>query len=133
VHPNRVEVNTVVVESKEILAGLSAFIVLLLVGAIFRRLHVSANEQNGLDKIGDRVACGLLAVPLICVLVRTAFPKEDPFWALMAPLPVVLYTGLLTGVDANSRIIKNNFTKILFGTLVVLYLIGAAYFVGTHT
>jgi hypothetical protein len=129
-HSKTVEVISVAVADKDILAGLSTFIVLLLVGAIFRRLHGSA---DGLNPLGDRVACGLLAMPLISLLVRLAFPEEDPGWALAAPLPVLVYTALLAGVDAKSVTIKNHFTKILFGTLLALYLFGAAYFIGAHS
>jgi hypothetical protein len=130
VHFNFVEVISVAVVDKDILAGLSTFIVLLLVGTIFRRLH--GGGDGALDPLGDRVACGLLAVPLIFLLVRLAFPKEDPGWALAAPLPVLVYTALLAGVDAKLAPIKSHFTKILFGTLVALYLFGAAYFIGAH-
>jgi hypothetical protein len=130
VHFNVVEVISMVVADKDILAGLSTFIVLLLVGTIFRRLHGGGDP---LDPLGDRVACGLLAVPLIFLLVRLTFPKEDPTWALVAPLPVLVYTALLAGVDAKSVSIKNHFTTILFGTLVALYLLGAAYFIGAHS
>lgn len=129
VHSNTFEVISVAVADKDILAGLSTFIVLLLVGAIFRRLHGSVDALNPL---GDRVACGLLAVPLIALLVRLAFPEQDPGWALAAPLPVLVYTALLAGVDAKSVLIKTHFTTILFGILVSLYLFGAAYFIGAH-
>ena len=49
----------------KVLTGLASLAVILLVGAVFGRLHGASGDKNA--AIGDRVMCGLLALPLIAL------------------------------------------------------------------
>jgi hypothetical protein len=67
----------------KVLTGLASLTVILLVGAVFGRLHGASGDKNA--AIGDRVMCGLLALPLIALAIRLAFPASPFFWALLGP------------------------------------------------
>ena len=61
-------------EEDKIVGGIASFALILVVGAVFGRLHGSKNggEPAG---IGDRVMFGLLSLPLIALAVHLAFPR----------------------------------------------------------
>jgi hypothetical protein len=67
----------------KVLTGLASLAVILLVGAVFGRLHGASGDKNA--AIGDRVMCGLLALPLIALAIRLAFPGKSvllgPAWS----------------------------------------------------
>jgi hypothetical protein len=65
--------------------------VLLLIAAIFNRVH-----GEGTNTKGDRVISGLLALPLITLWVKLVFPNAITLWALVAPLPLAIYVVLLS-------------------------------------
>ena len=111
------------VESKELLAGLAGFIALLVVGAVFGRLHASEQEGRAIDALGDRVACGLLAVPLIAFATHRAFPEGGLAWAFLAPTPILLYSMLLASVDLGWPPAVRHFTAILVAGFLLLYLV----------
>src|SRR5215468_9429604 len=77
----------------KILTGLGSLAIVLVAGAVFGRLHGAGETKN--VAIGDRVMCGLLALPLIALGIRLAFPQSSFFWALLGPTPVLVYTLLL--------------------------------------
>lgn len=112
-------------ERSELLGGVAAMLSVLVVGAVFGRLHGA--KGGSVEALGDRVACGLLAVPLISVTVRLAFPGATLPIELAAPLPLLLYTGLLAGVDAKIGFIQRRFTAILFVGSAALYFIAGAW------
>ncbi len=107
-------------DEKEILSGVAALLAVLVVGAVFGRLHGSENAP--VKALGDRVACGLLSVPLISVAVALAFPSLNLAWALAAPAPMLLYTGLLAAIDAKWSFAVKHFTSTLFLGSVAIYL-----------
>lgn len=116
-------------DEKEILGGVAALLVVLVVGAVFGRVHGSENAP--VKALGDRVACGLLALPLISIAVFLAFPAAGLAWALAAPAPMLLYTGLLAGVDARWSLPARHFTAVLFaGTCIIYVLMAMAAWLG---
>ncbi len=88
-----------VISADAILTGLASVAMILVAGAVFGRLHGAGESKN--VAVGDRVMCGLLALPLIALAIRLAFPGSAPYWMLLGPAPVLIYTVLLatTGED----------------------------------
>lgn len=108
---------------EKILSGVAALLLVLVVGAVFGRLHGS--DGASVKPLGDRVACGLLSLPLITVAVLLAFPSSGLGWAIAAPAPMALYVALLVGVDAGWNIAKRHFTATLFFGSLAIYLVMA--------
>jgi ABC-type dipeptide/oligopeptide/nickel transport system permease subunit len=104
----------------KVLAGLASLAVILLVGAVFGRLHGASGDKNA--AIGDRVMCGLLALPLIALAIRVAFPAS-PFWALLGPAPVLIYTVLLATTEQGGM---SHFTRTLLIAVGAIYVVMAA-------
>lgn len=109
---------------EKVLGGIAALLIVLVVGAVFGRLHGS--DRVAIKPIGDRVACGLLALPLISLAVRLAFPSAHIAWALFAPLPLAIYVVLLAGTDIGWTIAKKHFTSTLILGSAVIYAAMAA-------
>ena len=106
-------------EDDKILTGLATLALILVVGAVFGRLHGAGTPLN---KVGDRVMCGLLSLPLIALAVRLAFPQRSLLWALVAPVPVLIYTVLLATTEDDMRCFGiSRFTRLL------LLWVGATY------
>jgi hypothetical protein len=103
----------------EILAGVTGLLLVLVVGALFGRLHGTDNAP--IKPIGDRVACGLLALPLISIAVRLAFPSAHIAWVLAAPLPLAVYALLLAGTDLGWAISKKHFSTALIVGIGIIY------------
>lgn len=104
---------------EKVLAGVASMLTLLIVGAVFGRLH-GADDSAG-KPVGDRVACGLFALPLITVCVRLAFPAAHVAWALSAPLPLAVYVVLLAGTDLGWKPFKLPFTTALLVSVGIIY------------
>jgi ABC-type dipeptide/oligopeptide/nickel transport system permease subunit len=109
----------------EVLAGVATLTALFVVGAVFGRLHGSGGEVR---PIGDRVMSGLLALPLIVLLVRLVFPHTHRAWALFAASPLAFYVLLLAGTDLGWKWCRERFTLSLLVGVAVLYVIGAVMF-----
>lgn len=109
---------------KEELAGVAALLLVLIVGALFGRLHSS--DAGTIKPIGDRVACGLLALPLISIAVRLAFPSAHIAWVLVAPAPLAVYVVLLAGTDLGWAVSKKHFNTALVLGIGALYVLMAA-------
>ncbi len=77
--------------------GITTITVALLAGLVLGRLHPQNGGPAGL--VGDRVFCGLLAIPWFVLLAHIVFPDADIVWKLMAPAPVLVYTLLLAFTD----------------------------------
>ena len=92
----------------------------LLVGAVFGRLHGASGDKNA--AIGDRVMCGLLALPLIALAIRVAFPASPFFWALLGPAPVLIYTVLLATTEQGGM---SRFTRTLLIAVGAIYVVMA--------
>ncbi len=105
----------------KVLTGLASLTVILLVGAVFGRLHGASGDKNA--AIGDRVMCGLLALPLIALAIRLAFPASPFFWALLGPAPVLIYTVLLATTEQGGM---SHFTRILLIAVGAIYVVMAA-------
>jgi len=103
----------------ELLGGIGSLLLVLLVGTLFGRLHGSAGGE--VKAVGDRVACGLLAVPLVSLAVRLAFPTVHLAWALSAPFPLVVYVVLLAGTDMGWKVSQKYFTLSLVLASLVAY------------
>src|SRR6516164_9920672 len=104
----------------KVLTGLASLAVILLVGAVFGRLHGASGDKNA--AIGDRVMCGLLALPLIALAIRLAFPASPFFWALLGPAPVLIYTVLLATTEQP----MSRFTRSLLILVGAIYVVMAA-------
>jgi hypothetical protein len=68
----------------------------------------------------------LLAIPLVALAVRLAFPTVHIAWVLAAPLPLAIYTVLLAGTDLKWRFATQHFTRSLLIAVGVVYMIMAA-------
>ncbi len=125
--------------NEKFLGGLAAIMTLLVVGAVFGRLHGSSNDSvksNGdraIKAIGDRVISGLLALPLIALLVDAAFPEAHIAWKLIAPAPLAVYVVLLAGTDWKWKLSVNYFTRTLIISVGAIYVVAAivAWFTAT--
>jgi hypothetical protein len=105
------------------LAAVTSVLVLLLIAAIFNRIH-----GQGVNAKGDRVIAGLLTIPLITLWVQLVFPKASLWWALLAPLPLAVYVVLfsLTGLPPNPPVSWENLRRDRF-TLALLISFGILY------
>jgi ABC-type dipeptide/oligopeptide/nickel transport system permease subunit len=104
----------------KVLAGIASLVVILLVGAVFGRLHGAGGDTH--TAIGDRVMCGLLALPLIALAIRVAFPASPFFWALLGPAPILIYTVLLATTERNGM---SRFTRTLLIGIGAVYVVMA--------
>ena len=109
------------------MAAVTSVLVLLLIAAIFNRVH---GQGVGVNVKGDRVIAGLLALPLITLWIQLVFPKASLWWALLAPLPLAVYVVLfsLTGVEPKpllswENLRNDNFTLALLISFGILYLV----------
>ena len=107
----------------KLLGGLAAITTLLVVGAVYGRLHGPSNDS--VKPIGDRVMSGLLALPLIGLLVDAAFPEAQAVWKIIAPAPMGVYTVLLAGTDSKWEFAKKHFTKTLIISVGAIYVVAA--------
>lgn len=115
---------------ENVLVGVTALLLVLVVGTIFGRLHGS--DDTRIEPIGDRVACGLLALPLVTVAVSIAFPTVSLAWALAAPTPLALYVVLLAGIDAKWAIAKDHFiSTLVFGSFAIYLAMAVAAWMRT--
>lgn len=103
----------------KILAGVAGLLLVLIVGALFGRLHGS--DSAGIKPVGDRVACGLLALPLISIAVALAFPTAHFAWIIWAPLPLATYVVLLAGTESGWSLATRHFTRTLIIGVGVIY------------
>ena len=92
----------------EHIEGIALLLTVLIVGAVFGRLHRNSKSE-ALEHLGDRVMFGLLALPLIALLAHAASPGTSVVWKLILPGPMAVYTVLLAGTDEES---KGNFAKL---------------------
>jgi ABC-type dipeptide/oligopeptide/nickel transport system permease subunit len=104
---------------EKVLGGVTAMLIVLVVGAVFGRLHGS--DGAAVKAVGDRVACGLLAMPLISLAVHLAFPSARPAWILSAPLPLAVYVVLLAGTDIGWTFARKHFTSTLVAASLAIY------------
>jgi hypothetical protein len=107
---------------EKVLGGIATLLLVLIVGTVFGRLHGSSNGAE-VKPIGDRVACGILALPLISLAVRLAFSSAHLAFVLLAPLPLAVYVVLLAGTDENINwaISTRYFTLTLILASMVIY------------
>jgi hypothetical protein len=109
------------------LAAVTAVLSLLLVAAIFGRLHQQADTS--VEPLGDRLISGLLAIPLISCWVKLVFPDADILWVLAAPLPLAVYLVLLAGTDKEKEFFNwtSKFSGRMFIIIGTIYLIFAVF------
>jgi predicted ester cyclase len=110
------------------LTAVTSVLVLLLIAAIFNRIH-----GKGVNAKGDRIIAGLLALPLISAWVEVVFPKTRLWWGLLASLPLAIYVVLFSLTDASEphfslrNLINDSFTLALLLSIGVFYVGLAAY------
>ena len=68
---------------------------------------------------------GLLALPLIALLVDAAFPEAQAVWKIVAPAPLAVYTVLLAGTDSKWKLSEKYFTKTLIISVGAIYVVAA--------
>lgn len=109
-----------------------AFVTIFFVGASVLGMLWGKDAGQRIKPVGDRVACGLLAIPLISVCVQQAFPGVPRAWVLVAPLPLVIYVVLLALSDREPgqqpKFIVH-FSRILVVTTLLVYAFMARYYV----
>jgi hypothetical protein len=106
----------------KILTGLASLAMILVAGAVFGRLHGTGDNRN--VAIGDRVMCGLLALPLIALAIRLAFPRSSPYWMLLGPAPVLIYTVLLATTEKTlQKWGMSHFTRTLLVAIGAVYIV----------
>ncbi len=103
--------------------GITTITVALLAGLVLGRLHPQSRGPAGL--VGDRVFCGLLAIPWFVLLAHIVFPDADIVWKLMAPAPVLVYTLLLAFTDWKLPFATKHFTLSLVLATTAIYLAAA--------
>ena len=103
--------------------GIATVTVALLAGAVLGRLHPGSGE---LGPIGDRVFCGLLAVPWFVLLAHSVFPVAHLAWKLSAPTPILVYTLLLASTEWKLPFATKHFTLSLVVSTAAIYLVAAA-------
>lgn len=101
-------------------AGLFAIGLVLVSGAVFGHLHRENSEGD--VPTGDRVASGLLALPVIGILAHVLFPDVHVLWKLLSPTPVAIYALLLAGTDWKWPIAVEHFTMTLVIAIGLVYL-----------
>ncbi|OGP89036.1 MAG: hypothetical protein A2031_01825 [Deltaproteobacteria bacterium RBG_19FT_COMBO_43_11] len=115
---------------EKVLGGVAVLLIMLVAGTVFGRVHGSNSAT--INPLGDRVACGLLALPLISLAVLLAFPSAHLVWALSAPLPLAIYVVLLAGTEFKWKISKKHFTAALILGVIAIYVIMAVSAWITH-
>jgi hypothetical protein len=109
------------------LTAVTAVLSLLLVAAIFGRLH----KQGGatVEPLGDRLISGLLAIPLISCWVKLVFPEAYILWVLAAPLPLAVYLIFLASTDNSNDIFSwtSKFNGRMFVIIGIIYVIFAVF------
>jgi hypothetical protein len=107
------------------LAAVTAVLVVLLIAAIFGRIHGQAAEGAEVKPLGDRIVSGLLALPLVACWITLVFPKAPVWWAVAAPVPLAIYVVLLAGTDPQHgfSLAKDQFNYTLLASVGIFYLI----------
>jgi len=77
-----------------IAGGLAGITAVFVIGAVFGR--VAGTDSKA---IGDRIMSGLIAAPLISLAFHAGFPDAALGWAIVAPVPLLIYLFLLYGTD----------------------------------
>ena len=112
------------VNDPKIIISLIGLLTVLLVALIFGRIHRSKGEGGAIKLLGDRVIAGLLAVPLISVIIKLMFPAAHLMILITAPLPVFIYTAFLVHEDVKGKTNKiRDFTGGLFLSVIAAYVI----------
>ena len=93
---------------------------------MFGRLHGREADGSKIPSIGDRVFAGLLALPLIFILVQQVFRDAPLLLKLLAPGPVAIYVFQLARTDWKDKD-RYHFTKALF--IAVMFLYGVMFLV----
>ena len=102
-------------DQTELLGGLH----LLLVGTtLLGKIGRGQQQPESLLPLGDRVAAGLMALPIIVALCHNVFPSAPPEVKLLSAAPLALYVCLLVYEDRRSY-----FTLVMFFGVTVIYLV----------
>jgi hypothetical protein len=110
------------------LTAVTAVLLVLLIAAIFGRIHQQAGENTEVKPLGDRIISGLLALPLIACWVSLVFPVAHVGWALAATVPLAIYIVLLAGTDEQRgfALAQRRFNYALLVGVGIFYVILAA-------
>jgi hypothetical protein len=110
------------------LTAVTAVLLVLLIAAIFGRIHQQAGENTEIKPLGDRIISGLLALPLIVCWVSLVFPDAHVGWALAAAVPLAFYIVLLAGTDEQRGfpLAQRQFNNALLIGVGIFYVILAA-------
>ncbi len=110
------------------LTAVTPVLLVLLIAAIFGRIHHQGGEGATVGPLGDRIIAGLLALPLISCWVKLVFPDAPIAWAVAAPVPLAIYIILLAGTDRQRgfRLAREHFTQALLIGVGIFYVLLAA-------
>jgi hypothetical protein len=108
-----------------------AFVTMFFVAACVLGMLWKKDPEQQIKAIGDRIACGLFALPLVSICVQRAFPNASRAWILLAPLPLAIYVILLalsdTEPEKRPKFIAH-FSRILVVAILLVYAFMAQYY-----
>lgn len=106
-----------------------AFLAVFFIAASVLGVLWEKDKGREIEAVGDRVACGLFAIPLISAAVHQAAPCASAPWVLAAPLPLVFYVALLAyGDKKEPPPFKEHFSRILLIATLLLYAVMAGFY-----
>lgn len=112
-----------------------AFVTIFFIGASVLGMLWEKDGGHQIKPVGDRVAYGLFAIPLISICVQQALPGVPRAWVLVAPLPLVIYVVLLALSDRgpeNDQAVPprfiDHFSRILVVATLLVYVFMAQYY-----
>jgi hypothetical protein len=109
--------------------GLGLAAALFVAACVLGVLWGKDGAGHPIKAVGDRVACGLFAMPLIAVAVHENFPGESDWWSIVAPLPLCIYIVLLARSDTDPKgKYAQHFSQYLLGGTLTVYAVMAACF-----
>jgi hypothetical protein len=109
--------------------GLGLAAALFVAASVLGVLWGKDGAGQPVKAIGDRVACGLFAMPLIALSVHENFPAASPWWTIAAPIPLCFYVILLASTDTDRKTwFTQHFSRIMLGSTLALYAVMAVCF-----
>lgn len=113
---------------EKLLENSAVWIAAVLVAACVLGRLFNKDDAAIVKATGDRVMCGLLALPLIAHAVHGAYPMLPLQLVLLAPAPLLIYTFMLAFTDFREEkgnkvtaYLAENFSRVLFVAVVLFF------------
>ncbi|SDC79749.1 hypothetical protein SAMN05428966_102358 [Massilia sp. PDC64] len=112
--------------------GLGLAAALFVAACVLGVLWGKDGQGQPIKAVGDRVACGLFAMPLVSMAVHENFPDISNWWSVAAPIPLGIYVVLLACTDGDCKPkYKAHFSMYLLRGTLAVYAVMAACFLLT--